>query len=90
MVTNTHNYVVVSLNTDGVVVPVPLSGRTISSGPDDRFDEGNSMDLSPIKISQDSTTANLIGGLTESSNQWGQTVDLDDTFDYRRPLKVTR
>ena len=88
MVRNSQNYTVVSLTTDGEILPLSISGETIGSGPDDRFDEGNSMDLSPIKLPEGGNTTDLLGGSVGSSDQWDGTDDLDDTFQYRRALKA--
>ena len=44
-------------------------------GPEDMFDEGNSMDLSPIKLSREGF------GMGMRSEE-----EVDDTFDYRRHL----
>ena len=49
-----------------------LIDRYEGLGPDDMFDEGNSMDLSPIKISDLNFTVEGTGG------------EVEDTFYYRR------
>ena len=87
MVGNPHNYTVITLTTDGEILPAVAAGETANSGPDDRFDEGNSMDLSPIKLAQAGTTIKFPAGCPEDLVQWGGTGDLDDTFQYRRPSK---
>ena len=88
MVGNPHNYTVISLTVDGEILPAVTAEETANSGPDDRFDEGNSMDLSPIKLAQAGTTMNLPAGCPEDHDQWGGIDDLDDTFQYRRPSKL--
>ena len=57
---------------------VDMSFSTVVEGsvPEDMFDEGNSMDLSPIKLSHERFDMEL-----ESASN-----EVDDTFDYRRHL----
>lgn len=84
MLGNAHNYATFSLSADGAIMPEKESRGTRNSEPDDRFDEGNSMDLSPIKLSQEDMTTKLPNVSPGSSGRWGGSDDLDDTFSYRR------
>lgn len=55
MLGNARNYIIGSVS-DGEGEDTPLfdeTGDVISGGPEDMFDEGNSMDLSPVKLSWD-------------------------------------
>ena len=88
MVGNPHNYTVISLTVDGEILPAVTAEEIANSGPDDRFDEGNSMDLSPIKLAQAGTTMNFPVECSRDLGQCGGTDDLDDTFQYRRPSKL--
>ena len=88
MIGNANNYTTVSLNADGEVLPATTTEETINLGADDRFDEGNSMDLSPIKLSHDCATINLSAESPESSGRWGGSGDLDDTFQFKRLSKL--
>ncbi|KAA6406573.1 MAG: WD40 repeat protein [Lasallia pustulata] len=61
MLGNARNYIIGSVS-DGEGEDTPLfdeTGDVISGGPEDMFDEGNSMDLSPVKLSWD------VGGVEE-------------------------
>ena len=61
-------------------------------GPEDMFDEGNSMDLSPVKFCSDGVTIKgLDGDATEDiigvggeGEQWDPSGEVDDTFEYLR------
>jgi len=84
MLGNAHNYTTLSLSADGAILPEKESGGTLNCEPDDRFDEGNSMDLSPIKLSQEGMTTKFPDVSPGSSGRWGGSDDLDDTFSYRQ------
>ena len=59
-------------------VDMSFSAVVEGLGPEDMFDEGNSMDLSPIKLSHEQFSL----GLELAGDE------VDDTFDYRRHLAV--
>ena len=63
---------------------------SIDTGAEDMFDEGNSLDLSPIKISHSTVeVSGYEGQLENSGSGFGFTEDmLDDTFHYRRHVKA--
>ena len=73
-----------------VLFPVSLH-RFSATGPEDMFDEGNSMDLSPIKLSTNHVTRVI--GAPEDANALNGTWDseeMDDTFDFKRHPTVAR
>ncbi|MCJ1387401.1 hypothetical protein MMC18_000244 [Xylographa bjoerkii] len=79
MLTNTFNYALQHVLDAGdcdETVDTSLSASIEGLGPEDMFDEGNSMDLSPIKLSHEQVGM----GLEAASDE------VDDTFDYRRHI----
>ncbi|MCJ1434369.1 hypothetical protein MMC27_003737 [Xylographa pallens] len=81
MLANSLNYALphISDASEGdKTVDVSFSAVVEGLGPEDMFDEGNSMDLSPIKLSHEQFGL----GFELASNE------VDDTFDYRRHLAV--
>lgn len=81
---NAHNYTTVALSSDGTILPAIGPEETVVTGPEDRFDEGNSMDLSPVKLIQDATNTNAFELSHDSEGRWAGSDELDDTFRYRR------
>jgi len=83
MLANTHNFAIRKLQGDDgdATTEEPLKLSFVGLGPEDMFDEGNSMDLSPIRLSHDQHEGELGMGGTDYD-------DVDDTFDYRRHLAV--
>ena len=61
------------------------TGRETPSllGPEDMFDEGNSMDFSPVKLSTNHGTKVLRAENIAMGGDWTD-GDMDDTFDFRR------
>lgn len=95
MITSAHSFGTVSISSDGEVLqgagsPEAAAADSIEPGAEDMFDEGNSLDLSPIKISH--STVEVSGyenGDERSGSGFGFTEDmLDDTFHYRRHVKA--
>ena len=95
MITSAHHYTTARISSDGevlleVVSPEAAAPVSIEAGAEDMFDEGNSLDLSPIKISH--STVEVSGyenGDERSGSGFGFTEDmLDDTFHYRRHVKA--
>ncbi|MCJ1283050.1 hypothetical protein MMC26_002377 [Xylographa opegraphella] len=81
MLANTLNYALTHIPDAGereTTVDMSFSTVVEGLGPEDMFDEGNSMDLSPIKLSHEQFGM----GLESADNE------VDDTFDYRRHLVV--
>ena len=85
-----NQYIVAELGTDGHVLPPQASTGQTSSPPDERFDEGNSIDLSPVKMNRDGATNDFTAGSSGISGHWsGMSEELEDTFHYRHPAKLT-
>ena len=84
MLTNAYNFAVRSLQEDAADVnPTAPSKLSFTGlGPEDMFDEGNSMDLSPIKLSHEHYGVGMGVGEGDFND------DVDDTFDYRRHLAI--
>jgi hypothetical protein len=61
----------------------PVRG-IVGSGPEDLFDEGNSMDLSPVKFSVGRFTAEVAAETAQGGRWAGSEGDVDDTFHYLR------
>ena len=83
MLANTTNYALRHVLDDakyGETMDMSLSVAIEGLGPEDMFDEGNSMDLSPIKLSHEQFRMGL-----EAAGD-----EVDDTFDYRRHLALTK
>ena len=92
---NAQNHVICSVLREGETlghpaVPLPLPAseeETYNGGPEDMFDEGNSMDLSPIKFSNDHFTK-VIEATQDGvgvDTQW-DAEDVEDTFAFKKPL----
>ena len=97
LITSAHHYTTGRISSDGEVLLEAISPEaaaaaavSIEPGAEDMFDEGNSLDLSPIKISH--STVEVSGyenGDERSGSGFGFTEDmLDDTFHYRRHVKA--
>ena len=94
LVTSAHQYTTARISSDGELLPDAISleaaAVSIEPGAEDMFDEGNSLDLSPIKISH--STVEVSGyenGDERSGSGLGFTEEmLDDTFHYRRHVKA--
>ena len=95
MISSAHQYTSARVSSDGEVMPeaVPPEARatSIDAGAEDMFDEGNSLDLSPIKISHSTVEVSAYEDGNEhygSGLGFGFTEEmLDDTFHYRRHVK---
>ncbi len=94
MVNSAHQYTTARISSDGELIedamPPEMAVASIDPGAEDMFDEGNSLDLSPIKISH--STVEVSGyedGNDHSRSGFGFTEEmLDDTFHYRRHVKA--
>lgn len=93
MLSSSQQYVTAQISiVDGTHIPValPVEGPEVAAlpmgtGPDDMFDEGHSLDFSPIKILNGTVE---LGG-EYNGEGFGMTVDsVDDTFHYRRNVKA--
>ncbi|KAL9026088.1 MAG: hypothetical protein Q9196_005193 [Gyalolechia fulgens] len=83
MLGNTEQYAIGRFAPDGEEVPWQRNGgRLHGLGPEDMFDEGNSLDLSPDQMPEDATSNGTPAlGL---STQLGYTSAVEDTFHFRR------
>lgn len=94
--TSTDQYITSLLSSSGEIVPGAPSfsegGNSLSVGAEDMFDEGNSLDLSPIKITHDETLEvhdHFGYGNDDSGLGFGLDNEMvDDTFHYRRHVKA--
>ena len=94
MLSSSHRHATAQISaTDGsTVVPIASSlaepeaaALSMGTGPEDMFDEGHSLDFSPVKISNGNV--DLGGGYDEGG--FGMTGEIvDDTFHYRRNVKA--
>ena len=95
MISSAHQYTTARISSDGELLPEPTlpdaaAALEIEAGAEDMFDEGNSLDLSPIKISHSTVEVSAFGDGDEGSGSgFGFTEEmLDDTFHYRRQVKA--
>jgi hypothetical protein len=81
MLANPLNYALRNLLGDPLV-ETANDASFVGLGPEDMFDEGNSMDLSPIRLNHD------FGVEFQDENDGGLGDEVDDTFDYKRHLSL--
>ena len=88
MLSTTKSYALSGINGEQDIPSLPGMVKSRCSGSEDMFDDGNSMDLSPIKINHNDFTTNLVNESSEIGlgEQWDPSLELDDTFDYRRRI----
>lgn len=93
MLSTTQNFTSVQIMSNGQGIIQSLNARSFGAGPEDMFDEGNSIDLSPVKIPPKKEQTEVL----EGSSGHGQSGhldfsddvdDVDDTFHYKRQGKV--
>ena len=94
MISSANQYTTALISSDGEVlaeaVPPEAAAASNETGAEDMFDEGNSLDLSPIKISHSLVeVSGYEDGNDRSGSAFGFTEEmLDDTFHYRRHVKA--
>lgn len=94
MISSTHRYSTARISSDGEVIaeaaPPEAAANAVDTGAEDMFDEGNSLDLSPIRISHSTVEVSGYGdGEDHYGSGFGFTEEmLDDTFHYRRHVKA--
>ena len=94
MISSAHQYTTSRVSSDGELIPEMIppdaAALSIGAGAEDMFDEGNSLDLSPIKISHSTVEVSAYGdGEEHTRSGFGFTEEmLDDTFHYRRQVKA--
>ncbi len=86
MLSSPQNYTTAHVMSNGQGILQPLKAKSFGVGPEDMFDEGNSFNLSPIKISADGALTNSLEGSSghDQTGQWNLSEDVDDTFHYKR------
>lgn len=92
MLSSAHQYTTARISSDGEIIaeamPPEEAAISLEPGAEDMFDEGNSLDLSPIKISHSTVEVSAFGD-DRSGSGFGFTEEmLDDTFHYRRHVKA--
>lgn len=96
MVTSIHQYATARISKNGDPISeignLDLGFRSVGTGAEDMFDEGNSLDLSPIKIAHDDTME-LHDSYDDGNDRSGSSFEMgnemvDDTFHYRRHIKA--
>ena len=82
LLANTLDSAVVQLSYDGDIMDVPQAQQEPSQelGPDNRFDEGHSMDFSAVKL-PDNDTAKFAA--QDHSDIWQLSDEMDDTFHFK-------
>lgn len=92
MLSSAHQYSTVQISSEGEVIPPRPQAeeqmRTVDAGAADLFDEGNSLDLSPIKLSHDTVEISVGYSLGNEDSSSGFGDELADTFHYRRHIKA--
>lgn len=96
MLSSTHQYITATIDSNGEIIPESYHcGKSAESGVtgvEDMFDEGNSLDLSPIKLAHDETMEvheRFEGGHDQSDSSFGMGNEMvNDTFHYRRHVKA--
>lgn len=96
LLSSTHRYSTALISHSGETIleaPDFAEGpKSMGTGAEDMFDEGNSLDLSPIKITHDETME-MHDGFDEGHDNSGSGFGLgnemvDDTFHYRRHIRA--
>ncbi len=89
MLGSTQNYTTAQTMSNGQGILQPLRAKSFGAGPEDMFDEGNSFDLSPVKIPPEGESAEILEETLGhgQSGQWDFSDDVDDTFHYRRKAR---
>ena len=96
MISSPHQYITAQISKDAdfisAIGEIDQGFKPVGTGAEAMFDEGNSLDLSPIKIAHDETME-VYGGYdvgnehSESSFGMGNEM-VNDTFHYRRHVKA--
>ena len=93
MLSSARQYTTARISPDGDIIaetmlPPDATALSIEAGAEDMFDEGNSLDLSPIKISHSTVEVSAFGDGDEGTGSGFTEEMLDDTFHYLRQLKA--
>lgn len=90
LIGNSYGFTIARITHDGQLLSSTADVKRIGTGPEDIFDEGNSLILSPIKISHDEVTTGIRHGSSEITalGRWAISDEVQDTFHYRRHPKT--
>jgi hypothetical protein len=91
MLGNGQTYAVVQIDHEGELVPITRNGDALALGPEDKFDEAESVNvLQPMRSYDDQAQGDTRHGRLDNgaSGQWDKSDEVDDTFGYRRHLKA--
>ena len=97
VISSAHQYVTAQISRNADVISAVGESdqefKSVGTGAEPMFDEGNSLDLSPIKITRDETLevyGGYDGGNEHSESSFGMDNEMvNDTFHYRRHVKAT-
>ena len=91
MLGNAQNYMIGSVYDEGTEAALLDEQEMVPAGPEDMFDEGNSMELSPIKLFRQRDATGSQEDSTDSgiSGHWNVSGDVDDTFHFRRQTAIS-
>ena len=95
MISSAHQYVTAQMSRNADLISAvgesDLGFKSVGTGAEAMFDEGNSLDLSPIKIPHDETLEvydGYDGGDEHPESGFGMDNEMvNDTFHYRRHVK---
>lgn len=88
MIGNASNYTTARVTMDGELCAPAAPQQPVDQGPDDRFD-GSNIDFSPVKLPHSDQSFEAYEGPNGHTGQWNDTNELEDTFYYRHPVKLT-
>lgn len=90
MLSTTQNYTTAQIISNGQGILQPLKVRSFGAGPENMFDEGNSFDLSPVKLPPYGEPTEVLDGYSghEQPGHWDFSDDVDDTFHYKHQDKA--
>ena len=86
MLSSMHNYATAQIMSNGQGILQPLKAKSFGAGPEDMFDEGNSFDLSPVRIPSEEGPADNFKNSPghDQSGSSNLSDDIDDTFQFKR------
>ena len=96
VISSAHQHVTARISRNGDLISAvgetDREFRSLGTGAEPMFDEGNSLDLSPIRIARDETLevyGGYDGGHEHSEPSFGMDNEMvNDTFHYRRHVKA--
>ena len=90
LLSDSKTHVTIQIDHDGKLASRRSRVEAIGEGPEDIFDEGNSLDLSALKESHDEHANNAKSGLFNPGllSAWASSNEVEDTFQFKRPVRV--